>query len=312
MKKFLKIILYFFVVVFLFIIFFTIYHHIALKKEAKFIKANGIFVTVDGHKMHIYSEGSKNNKPTIVLMSGSGVAAPVYDYKVLYSKLSDEYHVVVIEKFGYGYSDISGLTRDIDTLVREDREALKLAGESGLFVLMPHSMSCLEALYWVQHYPNEVPAIVGLDMAEPEFYKYMKDNTFQLKLISAVTFIGLHRIPILDSMNTQGLTKEEIQQHRYLMNKMTLNSDVLNESKVVKDNARTVEDGSVPDIPMLLFSSNGEGTGDSKEWRKYQTDFAKESQKRQLIKLDCGHMMHYYKSDYIAQNIKSFLKKTFK
>lgn len=44
---------------------------------------------------------------TIVLLSGSGVAAPIYDYKVLYSKLTDQYRIAVVEKSGYGYSDVS-------------------------------------------------------------------------------------------------------------------------------------------------------------------------------------------------------------
>ena len=31
---------------------------------------------------------------------------PILDFKSLYSQLSDNYKIVVIEKFGYGFSDI--------------------------------------------------------------------------------------------------------------------------------------------------------------------------------------------------------------
>lgn len=61
------------------------------------------------------------------------MASPIYDYKILYSKLTGEYQVAVVEKFGYGYSDISGLSRDVVTLVEGDRNALKAAGvEAGM------------------------------------------------------------------------------------------------------------------------------------------------------------------------------------
>lgn len=79
--------------------------------------------------MNVFTEGGKReNGLTIVLLSGSGVAAPVYDYKVLYSKLSGEYPIAVIEKFGYGYSDVTGLPRDLKTLVEENRVALEKSG----------------------------------------------------------------------------------------------------------------------------------------------------------------------------------------
>jgi hypothetical protein len=118
----------------------VVYHYIMLSKENTAIVPNGKLVFLYVHNMHIYAEGKKSN-PTLVIMSSSGVAAPVYDYKVLYSQLSDEYRVVVIEKFGYGYSDISELPRDVETMVRENRKALSIADESAPYILLPHSMS---------------------------------------------------------------------------------------------------------------------------------------------------------------------------
>lgn len=50
---------------------------------------------------------------------------------------------------------------------------MKLSGEMGPFVLAPHSMSGLEALYWAQQYPEEVKAIVGLDPVTPESVEVM-------------------------------------------------------------------------------------------------------------------------------------------
>ena len=129
----------------------------------KTLKYNGELVNVDGHNIHIYTLGNKNN-PKIILMSGSGTVAPVYDFKILYEKLSKAFRVIVVEKFGYGYSDIFDSPADIDTLVSTQKKALQILGEYGPYILMPHSMSGIEALRWAQIYPDDVVAIIGNDM----------------------------------------------------------------------------------------------------------------------------------------------------
>ena len=97
---------------------------------------NGEFVKINQHNIHIYIKGNVD-KPKIVFMSGSGTVAPVYDFKILYEKLVDEFRVIVIEKFGYGYSDIFETPCDIDTLVSIQKEALEAIGETGPYILAP-------------------------------------------------------------------------------------------------------------------------------------------------------------------------------
>ena len=57
-------------------------------------------------------------------------------------------------------------------MLRQDREALKKAGVEAPYILCPHSASGLEAISWAAQYPNEVEAIIGLDMAVPEQFDY--------------------------------------------------------------------------------------------------------------------------------------------
>ena len=73
----------------------TVYHNIMLNKEEEKIIPIGKIVEVNNHKIHVYSEGVFSENPTLVFMSGSGTVAPVYDFKSLYSKLSDKYRLVV-------------------------------------------------------------------------------------------------------------------------------------------------------------------------------------------------------------------------
>ena len=145
------------------------------------LKCQGELVDINGHKIHIYRLGDIN-KPKIVLMVGSATVAPVYDFKVIYEKLSEYFRIIVIEKFGYGYSDICDYPSDIDTLVWTQKQALESVGETAPFILMPHSMSGLEALRWKQLYPDDISAIIGNDMATSLTYRIFTEETVEKKI----------------------------------------------------------------------------------------------------------------------------------
>ncbi|MBR6484017.1 MAG: alpha/beta hydrolase, partial [Clostridiales bacterium] len=163
-----------------FLIVMTVINRIMLKKEAAvFDKPIGQMVEVDDHNMCVYTEGEGDH--TIVFLSGSSIPSPILDYKPLYSRLTDDYRIVVIEKFGYGYSDVVDSERSFETMLRQDREALASLGIEGPFILCPHSMSGLEALMWAQDYPEEVEAIVGLDMTVPETYDDFAERLEDMK-----------------------------------------------------------------------------------------------------------------------------------
>ena len=62
------------------------------------------------------------------------------------------------------------------------------------------------------------------------------------------------------------------------------------------------------EIPILLFISNGTGTGwDVKEWRKYQFDLLKKIQNGSYIELDVPHYIHDHEYVKISQEIKKYL-----
>ena len=91
-------------------------------------KTNGKIVEVDGHHMNVYLSGNPNSDFTLVFMSGAGTCSPTLDFKTLYSLFEKDYQIAVVEKAGYGFSDISDISRDIDTILFETRESLNQAG----------------------------------------------------------------------------------------------------------------------------------------------------------------------------------------
>jgi len=192
-------------------------------------------------------------------------------------------------------------------MVEEDRKALLKAGESGPYLLMPHSMSALEAIYWAKTYPTEVKAIIGLDMAVPGSYNTENTNTSKISFMKYMTFLGMHRIPDLFYINTDGLSDQETTQLKYLTYRNALSDDVYAECKMVYKNALLVKELGAPDLPILMFTTNLGISHGSENWIKAQDDFAKLSNKYIQIKLDCGHNLHHFKSEYIATEIKTFL-----
>ena len=235
------------------------------------------------------------------------------DFKSLYSLLSDDYRIVVVEKFGYGFSDIVDSDRDIDTVLRQTRTALSKAGINGPYVLCPHSMSGIEALYWAQRYPKEVETIVGLDMAVPEYYNEMKISIPVMKLGQYAAALGVTRwisgISESDAIKYGTLTDNEKEIYRAVFYNRTATVPMINEAKEIKKSAGVVKAYGVPQVPMLLFISDGSGgTGfDEKIWRSIAEEYISKSDNAICIELDCPHYVHDYMYEEISSEIKNFL-----
>lgn len=311
LNKTLKVVLIIIAIIVLFVIVSFVRHKICISNEKDLLTPLGELVEVNGHNMSVYTEGSGDK--TLVFMSGGGTCSPILDFKSLYSLLSNEYKIAVVEKFGYGFSDVVDEARDIDTMLSETRMALKKADVKGPYVLCPHSMSGIEALYWAQKYPEEVEAIVGLDMAVPDYYDEMNISIPILKLGQYSAALGITRwIPGLaesDAIKYGTLSDKEKEIYRALFYQRTATVTMINEAKVVKDNANSVKKNGIPQVPMLLFISDGSGgTGFTKEkWRSIPKEYISGSDNASYIELDCPHYVHDYEFEEISKEIRNFI-----
>lgn len=310
MKKIMKVVIV--LVVGLIVVLVAIYinHRIQLNKEEVLRTPLGELVEVNGHQMSVYVEG--NGDKTIVFMSGGGTCSPILDFKSLYTTLSDNCKIVVVEKFGYGFSDVVDKDRSIDSVLEDTRTALEKAGIEGPYVLCPHSMSGMEALYWAGQYPEEVEAIIGLDMAVPKAYEDYKINMPMLKISQFAARVGITRllpgISESDAMKYGTLTDTEKEIYRAIFYEKTATTTMLNEVKWIKENAEIVQNNGVPQVPMLLFVSNGSGTGWNEDaWREYQNSYVEIVENGRLVSLDCPHYVHDYEFELISEEIKEFL-----
>lgn len=188
-------------------------------------------------------------------MSGDGTCSPILDFKSLYSRLSSKYRIVVVENFGYGFSDVIDKKRGIESILADTRAALKAEGIEASYILCPNSMSRIEALYWAQQYPEEVFAIIGLDMAVPKSYQDYNINMTMLKLSQFASAIGITRllpgVSDSDAITNGTLSSKEKERYRAVFYNRTATITMLNEVKSIKENARKVESDNIPQVNRL-------------------------------------------------------------
>ena len=117
--------------------------------------------------------------------------------------------------------------------------------------------------------------------------------------------LGLLRIPGIYPLNEAPLTEKEAKQQRLLMYRNAVNPVYIAEGQKVYENAQTVKTGGAISCPVLMFCSDGTEIGDF--WIDVQKKYAEENH-AEIIFFDCGHYIHYYKSEEMEPAIKNFLK----
>jgi len=288
-------------------------HEIQIRKEGNRFPAPGKMVNVNGKNLHVYSEGKGDI--TLVFLAGHGTISPTLDFKPLWTRMTDEYRIAVVERSGYGWSESTNSPRDIDTLLGETRKALEQSGEKGPYVLVPHSMSGLEAIYWAQKYPEEVTAIIGLDPLTPATYQIMtkpqKRQLYPMYLISRLGFTRL--MPDLEVeetfplMKSDFLTEEEKQNYLTIFYRTSLSKEMLNEIDHIEENVKKVaENEFLTNTPMYFFISE-EQEDIAKGWVDTLTNYLSRQSLSRHLRLDTGHYVHYEKAEIIAEEAKAFL-----
>lgn len=240
----------------------SINHKNKLKEEAQYLKTLGRMYSVNGHAMHVYETGDTDAAQTLVFMHGTMATDSAIALQPLFRELQDEYHIIYIDRSGNGYSDVSGDSRDIATMTEEARQLLAVMEVDGPYILVPYYSAGFISLYWQQQYPEEVEAIIGMDMSYPAQYKEYEDswdNSGVLKLYKSFCKIGGHRfVSAAYPDNAFGLyTDEEMLIRKALISKACYTEDMYNEDIMRYENAKTIGlDYFATDIPVLELISN--------------------------------------------------------
>ena len=279
-------------------------------------------IKLDSGSLNVYTEGS--GSVTIVFMSGNGVTSPVLEYKPIYRRLSSKYRIAVIEKAGYGFSGHMTTPRTIENLVGDDREALRRAGIEPPYVLAAHSYSGLEAVYWANTYPDEVKAVLSMDMGIPDYAVLQaeevpddkRDKMLEryhrfLKRVAKDGIIA--RLVRNKAENSSGLltgnelTDDEKKLYRRLFYENIANREFVEESRQMTYNAKKAVETGTLKCPCCFFISDMKGMSKKISWRQAALDYA-EKCGGEVHMSDKGHMMYASIPDEMSETFDKFLE----
>ncbi|WP_152395544.1 alpha/beta hydrolase [Paenibacillus guangzhouensis] len=291
------------IVLFLAIVF--IVNIFATKSDQANIVRYGQHVSVDGKKMNVLIQG--DGKETIVLLPGYGTAAPALDFKLLIDELSPYYKVVAVEPFGYGLSDGTEKDRTTENIVSEVHEALQQLNINR-YMLMGHSITGIYGINYVNKYPNEVTAFVGIDSSVPT--QPGMDVKFPLKMFAFLKNSGLQRLMVkFGSDPYAGLAFDDstVKQMKMLSNINSNASTMLNEMDHISSNFKGAQGLTFPkDLPLLLFvQANNQGVSG---WIPLHEGQIKDSVHGKVIIMEGSHYLHHTKFKEIAEDVRVFMK----
>lgn len=280
-------------------------------------------VKVNDTFLNIYTEGEKGD--IIVFMAGSGVTSPVLEYKPLYRRLSDTYRIAVVEKAGYGFSGSMTTERTVENLVAESREALLKAGLKPPYILAPHSYSGIEAIWWANSYPDEIKAILGIDMVFPNMAlaqaKEIPENKKLKMVVQQKKFLGIiakrgliSRILKNQTINVSGLmtgnelSADEKKMYQKLFYKNLLNQEVFDESVLATENAVKADKSGIIKCPACFYISSMKSPVKSLTWQNAGRIYAEKCGGEYHLSKE-GHTLYASVPLEMAETFKTFLKK---
>jgi pimeloyl-ACP methyl ester carboxylesterase len=285
--------------------------HNILKSIEKNKYKIGQTINVDGKNMQAYVAGS--GEKTIVLLSGLGTASPITHFMPLAERLSGDYKVVILEYFGYGFSDTTKEERSNENIVNEMRSALKELKISGPYILMPHSISGVYAMHYAINYPNEVEAIIGIDVSIPNQTKINKDANMSPYLTLLNTFGIVRDITYLLPSADDGMNKnnyysaEQVKMKKMATAWNSVNVSVINEFNMVNTNTKVLFDVEYPNnLPVLSFLSK-DAVDSEKEWLPLHEEVISNSDIQKIEVLSGEHYLHWKNADKIAKMSKEFI-----
>lgn len=288
----------------------TAYHQTMKKTQLNNIKPMGTMVDVDGKKMHVYMEGTGDK--TVVILPGFGTVHPEIIMRPLIEELKNEYKVVVVDYFGYGYSDLTHKERTNKNIVEEVREALTKAEIKGPYILMPHSMGNLYATYYAQNYPGEVEGIVSIDGSTPEqMISQPKASTFQLNTIGAVETIGAFRMLAFFTKLPDDYSKEEKELYKKFTANKSFNKTMRNEMAHSYENGKELLENKIPkNIPMLRIVAQGTVDQSPKmkmDWLALQEKTIEGLDNGKCVVIDGSHLLMLDNSKGIGEATREFI-----
>jgi pimeloyl-ACP methyl ester carboxylesterase len=261
----------------------------------------------------VRAPGNGRSGQSIVLLSGLGTPAPALDFAPLIRELGD-YDIVVVEGFGYGYSDQPPAERSVENITSELHEVLAKVDVPRPYVIAGHSIAGFYTLAYANRYRTDVSAVIGIDPTVPAARTIHSDETsvpsggINWEGVAAAS--GLLRwatmlAPSLVEPDGTAYTSGERDQIRKMANWNFGNPSVLDETNRIADNARKVQALRYPDdLPVLTFLASAKESAPDVALHESRL---RNVSRHETVLLPGGHYLHWTHAAGMAAQIKAFL-----
>ena len=285
----------------------TIANAAATASEKAELTPYGDTVTLNAGDINVSRNGGSGR--TMVLLSGYGTPAPGVDFAPLIREL-DAFDVIVVEGFGYGYSDLDVPDRTIENITSELHEVLAKLHVEEPVILVGHSVGGLYARYYANTYPDEVSAVIGIDP--------MAATTSSLEVgtpsvtDSVIAALGLVRVvstiaPDLIQPPGTAYTAEERRRTAAMTNWNYGNPSISDEwSQIGANSTKAAALPFAADLPVLEMLAT-ESVDTMPEWLPNHEAELEGVTTHQLEVLDGAHYLHWTQSPAMARIITEFV-----
>lgn len=295
------------------------YEKIGEYNDSKKYPQVGKMVDVNNHKINIFSKGEGTT--TVVFTGGLNSPSSYADFYPLYSVISKYTKIAVYDRPGHGWSELTDVPRDIDSIVKEMHTALLESGQKPPYILVGHSLASLSVIRFSQTYKNEVSGILLIDSGSPEYYfkNSVASNSSTSFKYHMLKSLGIARLALYHSnysskfvsgQNDFKLLPDELKQLYFAMTLKTMyNKNIIDEGKMARNNAKTILDNEkLGDIPLRILTSES-NTLSIPGWENSQIAFKNWStNSTQMVVKGSRHSIHQFAPDVINNEIIKLIK----
>lgn len=289
-----------------------------------------LYEVYDKKMMNIYVTGS--GEETIVILPGFGSQFPIIQYKTIVDGLKQNYRVVVVEYFGYGFSMSQNRERTNENIAHEIKTSLEKAGVYENYTLVAHSSANVYATYFANKYPELVNGIVAIDGTyakeiDDRYYDSKLTNDVRnIKINGVIELTGLQRILsyvkedmfYIDDMraNPSVFTEGDIKVYKNRIGSSTLTMTMLREIDKMKDNMTEIKDYKYSTyLPVLSILASdtvkeyetAKENGAEMDLQELANTPITNSDIQKVVLIEGDHMLQFSNTSELLNQINQFL-----
>ncbi|HAG14802.1 MAG TPA: hypothetical protein DCG49_13230 [Ruminococcus sp.] len=295
----------------------TIRHQIKKKTDKKIYQnAYGeTYTTEHGDRLQftVYDSASED---VAVILPGFSSASTYYEFHAVAEGLQDRYKIISVDPLGVGLSDRTDLDRSVENYCEELHGLMQHLGYDR-YTLIGHSIAGVYALYYANHYTDEVTAFLGIDSSVPrqvdeDIWAAKPKNQLMLYTILRPLLYesGINRIITeltFDETMAQipTLTDDDRAKALAMFSSIPLNHTQMNEMHFFSHNVETCRDMKFPESVPVLYVLSQDNCERMPAWEKLHRELLTNPDSKMTV-ISGSHNLHMTNLQGLLTELKNW------